>query len=370
VEETARRADGINIAADGKTFLRLHGMAANAEFARMVPDTSKIDAFGEHAMKRDAKHIRTPMLQQASHAIDVKSRKSGGTHANCNIQVFCRQLTLTNLHSVVREHKDKITQALDGANDNRGRGAFKTTMANMCGEKSLMHGTMIEGGGWEDAKKYLVSLDLFHALEWLYSGRDLEGLISRLSKKRAVERGPLRAAARARTNIIKALELKAKQAADAAKQAVVEEARCASEASLLRTAEARSRKSQAKKAADALNVTAREAQQTFKQAKRRRDLAGWEGPAGPSAPQAAAADSAAAGADSAPHAAPVAAPAPAAADSVAGAPVSLGAPAPANGSSRFQLDTSRPVMKCPEEMERLERCKIYELRLRASCGLF
>jgi len=81
VRKAAREADGINISTDGKTFLRMHGVGANAVFDRWAPDPSEQDAFGDFAMKRHQLRIRPPMLQQASHATGVTSRKSGGTHA-------------------------------------------------------------------------------------------------------------------------------------------------------------------------------------------------------------------------------------------------------------------------------------------------
>jgi hypothetical protein len=38
VRKAAKEADGINITTDGKTFIRKHGVGANAVFVRMIPD--------------------------------------------------------------------------------------------------------------------------------------------------------------------------------------------------------------------------------------------------------------------------------------------------------------------------------------------
>ena len=116
----------------------------------------------------------------------------------------------------------------------------------------------------------------------------------------------------------------------AANAAVAEAAHCATEAKRLRTSEAKALKVAAGKVADQATTAARVAKYNFKLGRQRASRQ-----AGSSAQVPAAA-----------------------ADSGEGAP-----PAPAERPSRSQLDTSGPVMKCPEEMERLERCTIYEVRL-------
>jgi hypothetical protein len=329
VRKAAREADGINITTDGKTFIRTHGVGANAVFVSMIPDPSEQDAFGDCAMKRHEKRIRTPMLQQASHATGVRSRKTGGTHAKCNQEAFIRMLVLTDLDRGVRENRPKCTFAMDGAQDNRGRGKLIQTFANMWGHDGLMEGTMSEEE-WAMAEAYLRSLGLFEATKQLFDGRDLEGLIMFLQGQRAESRRKYEAANRARRNIKRALEKKAKNAEAAAKAAVAEAARCATEAACLKTDEARDLQKKAASAAAEAKAAAREAKQNFQNAKKR------------AAPQA----------ESSADSAPV--------------PVAV-APAPAERSLSHapdSLDTSGPVMKCPEEMERLDRCIIYEVRLR------
>jgi hypothetical protein len=185
VRKAAKEADGINITTDGKTFIRKHGVGANAVFVRMIPDPSEQDAFGDCAMKRHQLRIRTPMLQQASHAPGVTSRKTGGTHAKCNQEAFIRMLVLADLDRGVRENKHKVTVAMDAASDNRGKGKNDQTYANMCGRDGLMEGTMIEEDGWVRAEEYLRSLGLYEATKQLFDGRDLEGLLMALRAERA-----------------------------------------------------------------------------------------------------------------------------------------------------------------------------------------
>jgi hypothetical protein len=357
VRKAAKEADGINITTDGKTFIRKHGVGANAVFVRMIPDPSEQDAFGDCAMKRHQLRIRTPMLQQASHATGVTSRKTGGTHAKCNQEAFIRMLVLADLDRGVRENKHKVTVAMDAASDNRGKGKNDQTYANMCGRDGLMEGTMIEEDGWVRAEEYLRSLGLYEATKQLFDGRDLEGLIMALRAERAKRRRKDRAAARARRNIILNLETKAEQAANAAAAAEAEAARCATEASRLKTADAKALKRAADEAADAAKVAAREAKRNVMEAKRRAAPQSGSSALVPPAPAE----------RPSPSQLETAAPQPGSSAPVpaAGAYAGDGAPpAPAERPSPSQLDTSGPVMKCPEEMERLDRCTIYEVRLR------
>ena len=189
--EEGRRAHGIMVTADAKTFDGgLCGVGANVRFDRIVEDKSKTDAFGDHPRMRVAKWMLPPMQPIASHALEVKSRKDGQMHPNCNRRAFARMMVASDMHRVFRDNRGKITASFDAATDNRGKGKFKETMANMCRTNSLM-AAMIQEDMYMEAERDLRSAGLLGPLQQLYDRRDLPGLpetVNKLAVRRAVKR--------------------------------------------------------------------------------------------------------------------------------------------------------------------------------------
>ena len=279
--EEGRRAHGIMVTADAKTFDGgLCGVGANVRFDRIVEDKSKTDAFGDHPRMRVAKWMRPPMQPIASHALEVKSRKDGQMHPNCNRRAFARMMVASDMHRVFRDNRGKITASFDAATDNRGKGKFKETMANMCGTNSLME-AMIQEDMYMEAERDLRSAGLLGPLQQLYDRRDLPELINKIAARRAVQRRKDRKASALQKLVIDNLEEVAETASKAAEQAMGEAARLATQAEELKTPEACARKTEADMAAESAEEEAIKARRELKNARKRgKHIVPVPGPAG------------------------------------------------------------------------------------------
>ena len=219
-------------------------------------------------------------------------------------------------------------------------------MANMCGKNSLME-AMIEGGMYTEAERDLHSVGLLGPLQQLYDRRDLPGLISKLAARRGVQRRKDRKALALRKFVIDNMEKEAEEAAEAAKNAVAKAARLATEVGEHNTPEACASRREADETAKSAEEEAMKAKRDLKNAKknakkRGKCMALVTGPASAGVP------------------APANAPAP------ENAPADAGAPAPVDAAPihRLRLDTTGPVMKCREEVERQSRLTQYDMLLR------
>ena len=72
-----------------------------------------------------AKWMRPPMQPIASHALEVKSRKDGQMHPNCNRRASARMMVASDMHRIFRDNRGNISASIDAATDNRGKANLK-----------------------------------------------------------------------------------------------------------------------------------------------------------------------------------------------------------------------------------------------------
>jgi hypothetical protein len=346
--QMSRDSVAINLSPDAKTFGPFPTLGCDVDCITVVPDTGVVDAFGNSPDRIEKWHLRPPIQQLASKAVVEKSlyrRKDGGTYPAQTSLKLALMLTTSGVTRGMSENRGAVRFAADGAQDNKGGGKVKETMANMSGTNSIIERLMYTNEVVSEAARILESMGLLGPIEQYFAGHNLEEQLALLIKER-LEREKIErkegAARGATKRALKNLADRAKFDADEATARVAELAKEVDQ--IARKVDVisndTSRLEEFKGLLEAAEKVKRETRETALKAKRRFKEAAKRGVEG-------------AGAE------PAVAPAAAAA-----APVPA---VPAESAPQLQhgpLNMSGPIPKCREEQERLFGLKMYEARLR------
>jgi hypothetical protein len=222
-------------------------------------------------------------------------------------------LSAAGLEGLFKTHGDKINWGLDAASDNIGEGDKQRAMDAMSSKGGLLHSATISRTMWAAARKDLTKCGLNGPLSRFYANADHKALVSDLRWRRMAMRRAASDALRLRKEELQVAENAAKIARQLADAAGAEAARLIAEQKQLQTEDAMAASQAATAAANAAKQTATAAEQEANAKKRRRAQGDHSVPA-----------------------------AEAAHDTVLVFAPRL---------PPMELDTSGPIMKCPETMQ-------------------